>query len=66
MLIACLSATFSHTPVTSYTLLILPIAVQEIVMAAWLILRGFSSETIIPNGVSRAPARASRVADRPH
>lgn len=50
MLIACLSAAFSHTPVTSYTLLILPIAVQEIAMAAWLILRGFNSKTIIQNG----------------
>ena len=42
MLIACLSAAFSHTPVTSYTILILPIAVQEMVLAAWLIFRGFS------------------------
>ena len=42
MLIACLLAAFSHTPVTSYTILILPIAVQEMVLAAWLIFRGFS------------------------
>lgn len=42
LLIACLLATFGRTPVTSYTLLILPIAIQEYVMAAWLILRGFT------------------------
>ena len=42
ILVACLSALFSHTPVTSYTILILPIAVQEIVLVAWLIFRGFS------------------------
>ena len=50
MLIACLSAAFSHTPVTSYTLLYLPIAAQEITMGTWLMLRGFSSKTIIQNG----------------
>ncbi len=42
MLTACLSAAFTHTPVTAYTILILPIAAQEITMGAWLILRGFS------------------------
>jgi Domain of unknown function (DUF4386) len=42
LLTACLSAAFTHTPVTSYTVLILPIAAQEITMGTWLILRGFS------------------------
>jgi hypothetical protein len=43
MLVACLSALFRHNPVTSYTVLILPIAVQEIVMAFWLMATGFRS-----------------------
>jgi len=42
LLTACLLATFGRTPVTSYTLLILPIAIQEYVVAAWLILKGFA------------------------
>ena len=46
MLVACLSAAFTHNPVNSYTVLILPIAVQEIALAAWLIVRGFSPRTV--------------------
>jgi hypothetical protein len=58
MLIACLEAAFSDTPVTSYTTLVLPIAVQEIALAAWLILRGFSPRVIPARAVS-SPAQAS-------
>jgi hypothetical protein len=57
MLVACLAAAFSDTPVTSYTTLVLPIAVQEIALAAWLILRGFSPRVIPARAVSGlAPA----------
>ena len=42
MMTACMLALFSDSPVTGYTLLILPIAVQEMVLAGWLLVKGFS------------------------
>lgn len=42
LLTACVLATFSGNRITSYIPLAAPIAVQEIVLGAWLIVKGFS------------------------
>jgi len=55
MLTASLLALFSNSPVTGYTLLILPLAVQEIVLAIWLLVKGFNPSPLTP----RASAESS-------
>jgi len=45
---------FSDSPVTGYVLLALPIAVQEMVLAVWLIARGFN-EIELPVGSTTRP-----------
>jgi hypothetical protein len=48
MLLACMLALFSQSPVTSYTVLVAPIALEEMALAAWLIARGFGRSVFQP------------------
>src|SRR5215467_12636746 len=60
MIVACLLAWFSHNPVTTYTILALPIGVQEMVLAVWLIAKGFNSAALQSRTASRLSAAVAR------
>ena len=55
MMTACLLALFSNSPVTGYVLLALPIAVQEMVFAVWLLVKRFSPSPLPPTMSSDSP-----------
>lgn len=55
--VACLLALFGHRPVTTYVLLALPIAAQEIVLAVWLLTKGFGLRDGTATGSTGGRAR---------
>jgi hypothetical protein len=56
MMAACMLAVVNQRPVTSYVILAAPIGVQELVLAVWLIVKGFTSAA--PGSVQAQPIAA--------
>lgn len=62
MLTACVLATFSGNPITSYVPLAAPIGLQEIVLGIWLIAKGFNSSESASKSAETAPNPRLRAA----